>query len=446
MKYFFRLLGIVLILLSCLALNAANESKKTALLLEINGAIGPATQSFIQRGINSAVKQNAALIILQINTPGGLGTAMRGIVSDILASPIPVVAYVAPSGARAASAGTFILYASHIAAMAPGTHLGAATPVNIIAPTTETSNKQKIPDAEEKKALNDARAYIRSLAQLRGRNVQWGEEAVSQAASLSADEALKMDVIEVIANDVPDLLKKINGRKLVMQGQTQTLDTTNLNIQMLQPDWRTKFLGIITDPNIAYILLMIGIWGLFFEFSNPGFILPGVAGAICLLLALYALQLLPINYVGLGLILLGIIFLVAEAFVSSFGVLAVGAVIALIIGSIMLLETGTPGYRIAMPLILAVSGATVAFFVVVINLALKSRFRPIVSGREELLGSTGTVIMDENNNPRVRIHGELWQVQADVPLTAGQKVLVKKVEGLTLLVEPISEKKDNMSS
>lgn len=432
MKIFLRsqLLMIILLLLTTIA---CAQTQPVALLVNLKSAVSPAVQDYIHRAFAQATKQSAAIIILQIDTPGGLEKTMRGIVSDILASPIPVVAYVAPSGARAASAGTYILYASHIAAMAPGTNLGAATPVSIGMPGGEDKNKSTL----EIKAKNDAMAYIRSLAQLRHRNVQWAEQAVSQGVSLSANEALKLNVIDVVANNIPDLLTKINGRNIVIQGKSQTLNTTNAKVQEYNSDLLTQFLMVITDPNVAYILLMIGIWGLFFEFVNPGFMLPGVVGAICLLLALYAFQLLPINYAGLGLILLGIAFLVAEAFIASFGVLGIGGVIALVIGSFMLLHTDATGFQIALPIILAACGLTAIFFLTVINLALKARFKPVVSGREELIGAAGTVIIDEKGYTRMRVLGELWQVRSSTPLVAGQKVKVVGVEGLVLIVEPL---------
>ncbi len=415
--------------------------EKTALVLKIDGAIGPATQEYIQQGLHTAAIHSATLVILQINTPGGLDQSMRGIISAIIASPVPVISYVAPSGARAASAGTYIMYASHIAAMAPGTNLGAATPVSIGMPSEKPSVDQKpLPKtAEEKKALNDALAYIRSLAELRNRNVSWGEQAVSQGASLSANEALKIQVIDVIANDIPSLLQQIDGRKINLQGQERILQTQNLKIETLEPSWRSRFLAIITDPNVAYILLIIGMWGIFFEFVNPGLVLPGVVGAISLLLGLYALQLLPVNYAALGLILLGVIFLVAELFVASFGVLAVGGIIAFVLGSILLFQKDVPGYQIAKSIVITVAVLTSGFFLVILRMALKARKKPIVSGAESLIGSVVTVIVMPNQTPRVRIQGELWQIQSEAPLQAGQTVEVVAMKGLILVVKPVSK-------
>lgn len=417
-------------LLLVMSVSLAQTTPRTALLLNIKNTISPAMQDFIHRGLTQAASEHAEIVILQIDTPGGLDKSMRGIISDILASSVPVIVYVAPSGARAASAGTYILYASNIAAMAPGTNLGAASPVSIGA-----NNEAKKETVEDKKVKQDAMAYIRGLAQLRGRNVAWAAQAVNNAVSLSANEALQQKVIDVVAKNIPDLLTQINGRNVTIQNVNKTINTVGLTVTEFKPDWRTRFLSIITDPSVAYILMMVGIWGLFFEFANPGMVLPGVAGTICLLLAMYAFQLLPINFVGMALILLGIAFFIAEAFIASFGVLGIGGVIALVMGSVLLMEKGTPGFQIAWQLILAVSIATAAFFFLIINIALKARFRPIVSGREELIGVTGIVTIDDQGIIFARVLGEMWQVKSDVALKNGDKIKVIAVQGLTLKVE-----------
>lgn len=433
-----RQLLLITLLLCFLPLSLqAKSQSNTAALLDIKGAIGPAVQDFIHRGINTAVRQGDKVVILRMDTPGGLGKSMRSIIKSILASPIPIISYVSPSGARAASAGTYILYASHIAAMAPGTNLGAATPVSIGTPGTgKDKKKAKTKTAGQLKAINDARAYIRSLAQLRGRNVEWAEKAVSKAESLSAQEAVKLNVVNYIARDLSELLQKADGLKVSVVGHERVLHTKNLQVKQILPDWRTRFLAVITNPSIAYILLMVGFYGLFFEFANPGFVVPGVVGAICLLLALYSFQLLPINYAGLGLILLGLAFIVAEAFMPSFGALGIGGIISFVIGSILLLRTDVEGYGIPWGVILGVTAVTGLFFVLILQLAFRSRRRKVVSGREQLIGLTAVVI-ERNNKLWLRVEGELWKIDNSETLQVGQKVRVKGVRGLKLEVEVI---------
>lgn len=410
----------------------AKDSQPNAMLLNIDGAIGPVTADYLKRGIDQAKKNNASMVILQIDTPGGLDKSMRAIISEIFNSPIAVVSYVAPSGARAASAGTFIMYASHIAAMAPGTNIGAATPVSL----TETQKGQET--ASDKKALNDASAYIRSLAQLRHRNVEWGQKAVLSGASISASEALQLKVIDFIAVDLQDLMSQVNGKTVMIANKPVVLNTKNILIKRFVPDWRSRFLAIITDPNIAYILLLLGIYGLIFEFINPGFILPGVVGAICLFIALYALQLLPVNYAGLILILMGIAFIITEAFIPSFGALGLGGIVAFVVGSIMLVDSSTGGFTLLLPVIIALTLVTVGFLVLLIQLALRARRRPIVSGREELIDSVAEVLEREGDEHRfrVRIRGELWQIDSDYPLHPGQRVKVIELNDLILKVIP----------
>jgi len=451
---------------------AEEAAKPKVVVLTVDGAIAPATADYLVRGIRRSADQGASLTVIEMDTPGGLDTSMRQIIKEILASPIPVAVFVGPSGARAASAGTYILYASHIAAMAPATNLGAATPIAIGMPGSkppadegekggtkeeksepkakgakaknaekkdESAEAEKAPppgDTLTRKQIHDAAAYIRGLAQLRGRNVEWAERAVREAVSLSAQEALDQKVIDVIANDVPDLLKKIDGRKVSVQGGERVLKLAGAEIEQLKPDWRTELLAVITNPSIALILMMIGVYGLIFEFSNPGFVLPGVAGAICLLLGLFALQLLPINYAGLGLILLGLAFMIAEAFVPSFGALGIGGVAAFIIGGLILIDTDVPGFGIPVSLLVTVAVASAVSLFLIAAFALKARRRPVLGGREEMIGSTGEAMQDFEGEGWVRMRGESWRARSAVPLARGARVRVVSADGLTLDVVP----------
>jgi membrane-bound serine protease (ClpP class) len=378
---------------------------------------------------------------------------MRAMIKDILASPIPVAVFVAPSGARAASAGTYLLYASHIAAMAPATNLGAATPVQIGMPGQgekpsegeqkgKAKGKKEAPpagDAMSRKAVSDATAYIRGLAQLRGRNVQWAEKAVREAVSLPAEEAVKQKVADLIAKDLDDLLKQLNGRTFEIAGVKRTLQTEHAQIVRVDPDWRSRLLAVITDPSVAYILMLIGIYGLLFEFYNPGLVLPGVAGAICLLVALYAFQMLPISYAGLALVVVGIVFMVAELFITSHGALGIGGLIAFVLGSVMLIETDVPGYEIPWSIIATVTATSFAFFFFVIGMALQARRRPVVSGGEQLIGASGEIVDHAEGQWWARVHSENWRVRGDGHLRRGQRVRVTARDGLTLIVEPESQ-------
>ena len=390
-----------------LALSAPAIASRPIVVMPLTGAIGPASADFVERGLARADHDDAQLVVLQIDTPGGLDTSMRDIIKAILASRVPVAAFVAPSGARAASAGTYILYASHVAAMAPGTNLGAASPVQIGAPDPVAPGRSKPGDKAAKdktdkagsdddgggssgvlarKQMHDAAAYIRGLAQMRGRNPEWAERAVRDAVSLPAEEALAQHVIDLTARDVPDLLQKLDGRKLVTAAGERTLATAGAVIVDITPDWKTRFLAVITDPSVALILMMIGMYGLFFEFSNPGFVLPGVVGALALVIGLFALHLLPVNYAGLALILLGMAFLVAEVFVPSYGTLSIGGIAAFVLGAVMLIDTDLPGFGISIGLIAALAGISALFVLGVSGMALKARRRPVVTGREELIG------------------------------------------------------------
>lgn len=440
------------LLLVCWSSVAAAQPAAPVLILTQSGAIGPANADYLNRSLEKAVELNAQLVVLKMDTPGGLDLSMRAIIKKILASSVPVASYVAPNGARAASAGTYILYASHIAAMAPATNLGAATPVAIgeppdsgdRAPRRKGSAKGKSAEQEPespstrqtmtRKQTNDAAAYIRGLAQLRGRNADWADKAVREAVSLSAHEALKLKVIDVIADDIPHLLKQLDGKKLSVAGREVRLATAAAETIEYEPDWRARFLAIITDPSIAYILLLIGIYGLFFEFYNPGFVAPGVIGGICLLLALFAFHLLPVSYAGLALIALGIGLLAAEHFVPGFGILGAGGIVAFVIGSIMLMDTDAPGYSLPLPLVFTAAAASAGLLLVVLNLAMRARRRPVVSGREHLMGATGEVV-ETDGDTYARVQGEVWKVHSFSPLQPGQVVRVTGIDGLILEVE-----------
>lgn len=420
-----------------------------AVRLHIQGPIGPATSDYVHRGLAVARAEGASLVILRVDTPGGLDSAMRAIIQDILSSPIPVAAYVAPSGARAASAGTYIMYACQIAAMAPGTNLGAATPVQVgVFPgstrPTPAGREGRGPQSGsplERKLVNDAVAYIRSLAQLRGRNVQWAEQAVREAASLPASEALEKHVIDVIAPDTSALLRAIDGKKVSVPLGQITLHTKGMVVRTIEPDWRTRVLATITDSNVAYLLMLLGFYGLFFELANPGFVLPGVAGAICLVLALYAFQVLPVNYAGVALILLGIAFMVAEAFVPSFGALGLGGIAAFIFGSIILFKGAGGVYAVSLPLVGAVALITAGFFIGMVSMAVRARARPVVSGQEQMLQAVGEALADFEGRGRVRVHGEVWVAQSEKPVLRGQQVRVTGIDGLVLQVEPLTEER-----
>jgi len=415
---------------------AALAAPPAVVVVPVEGAIGPSSADFVHRALARAKEEGAPLVVLRIDTPGGLDTSMRDIIKDILASPVPVAGYVAPGGARAASAGTFILYACRFAAMAPGTNLGAASPVSIGFQKDEKKEKGDTAETLARKAMNDAVAYIRGLAQLRGRNADWAERAVREAVSLSATEALKLKVIDLIADDVPHLLERLDGRKVDVLGKEQVLATAGAQIDAYEPDWRTRFLGVITHPGVAYVLMLLGIYAILFELTNPGLVLPGVVGAISLVLGMYALHLLPVNYAGLALIVLGIGFMIAEVFLPAYGSLGIGGVVAFVVGSVILIRTDVPGYGVPVGFALGVGAASALFLIVVVGMALKSRRLPMVSGREALVGATGEVLADFEGEGWARVQSETWRVRSNAPLKAGVRVRVSGIDGLVLDVRP----------
>lgn len=440
------------ILFLCLALlllhsqiSVSAREQKHAAVLTIKGAIGPATLDYFLGGVAKAADEDAVLIILEMDTPGGLDHSMRDIIKSILNSSIPVISYVAPSGSRAASAGTYILYASHLAAMAPATNLGAATPIQIggLPGSTKPEEDSDTPKDEEapppppsstleRKMVNDAAAYMKSLASLHGRNQEWAEQAVREAVSLTAEEALELQVVEIVAANLQDLLRQADGREVVMKNGKKKLETGELHITRIDQSLKNKILSVIGDPNVAYILMLLGLYGLIYELANPGFFLPGVVGGISLLLALYAFQVLPINYSGLALIILGISFLVAEAFLPSFGSLGIGGIIAFATGSLILLDEES--LRISIPLIAGTSLVSAAVIFVLMGKVVTMRKNKIRTGSEALAGMIGEAAVDFEGSGRMWLLGESWQVTTTGKVKKGDKLKVSGQEGLILQV------------
>ncbi|UTZ44146.1 NfeD family protein [Vibrio campbellii] len=445
-----------------LLLFASQAIASTVWVLPVKGAIGPALSDYLSREIEEAQQNGVDLVILKMDTPGGLDSSMRHIIHAITTSTVPIATWVGPSGSRAASAGTYILLASHVAAMAEATNLGAATPVALGgAPQQPSSDEGKdstdsqpestekasdeVPakTAMEKKVINDARAYIKGLARLHDRNAEWAEKAVSMAASLDATEALELNVIDFIANSPEDLVSTINGIEVKLNGKPFKLALDNPTWVERVPDWRAEMLAVITNPNVAYILMLIGIYGLLLEFYNPGIGLPGVLGGICLLLAMYALQMMPVNYVGLGLLLLGIALMIAEAFNPSFGILGLGGVVAFVLGSIFLMDSDIPGFQIALPLIFGIAIFSVGLIVITVGLLLKIRSKKATTGLENFPGKLAVVSDDfVDGTGRVQLDGALWQAKAEQKLKQGDHVTVVKIKGLTLTVKPSDRPKE----
>ena len=439
--------AIVVIAVSLLPGSAEEKNGRLALTISIDGAIGPASASYVKESLLNAAERRAEIVVLRLNTPGGLTTSMREIIRDVLASPVPVIGYVAPSGGHAASAGTYILYATHIAAMAPGTNIGAATPVQIGGPLPGLPSGVPDKDGKDKKdgqpepnnpmtakATNDAVAYIRSLAELRGRNADWAEKAVREAATLSANGALQAGVIDLVARDAAELLRQVDGRVVeVAGGKTQRLATTDAVLEAIDPGWISRFLAVITDPNVAFILLMVGIYGLIFEFTSPGAVAPGVVGTICLLLGLYSLNLLPINYAGFALMLIGIALLTIEAFNPTV-VIGLGGVVAFVLGALMLFRVEAPGYRLSWWVIGATVAVFIGFFLVVLGSLRRARKGPARVGAQAMRGLSAEVLDWSDNEGHVFAHGERWQARGAETFKPGDTVEIANIIDLTLVV------------
>jgi membrane-bound serine protease (ClpP class) len=441
---------VLLAMLSVLAaatFAAPASAAKRAVVLDVNGVIGPAMADYIVRELNDATPNDTGIVILRMNTPGGLDTSMRQIVSAILASPVPVATFVAPSGARAASAGTYITYASAIAAMAPGTNIGAATPVQLggsILPGGSPDQKPQgkggggqSEDTETRKIINDAVAYIQSLAAINKHNADWAADAVRNAVSVPAAEALSLHVIDVIATDVPDLLRQIDGKTVTVNGKPQTLSTAGLSIANDPPDWRTELFGLITNPDVAFILMLIGIYGLILEFFNPGAVAPGLIGAISLLVALYALAFIPINYAGAALVIVGIGLMLAEIHIGAFGALGVGGIAAFVIGALMMFPARGAGFTLSGAVIIGAAIASAALILLALAALLRARAHPVVTGSEALIGAQGEAVSWDGDEGRVRVAGEIWRARADAPLKAGAAIKVVQRDGLILRVQSI---------
>lgn len=455
----FKIASTFVCLLTILALSSSMVSAQEVRVVDINGAIGPATADYFIRALTEAAKDDVELVVMKLDTPGGLVSSLRDMVKEILASPVPVAVYVAPNGARAASAGTYLMYASHIAAMSPVTNIGSSTPVSIggegggfPAPggfdDPRNSDEQgeeseesppNDPSAMDKKVVNDAVAYIRSLAELRGRNADWAELTVREAANLTSSEALEMNVIEYVANDLQELLEAIDGTTISnVDGADVTLETANATVVEVETDWRYEFLKVITDPNIAYLLLIIGINALLFEFYSPGLGAGGIVGVICLLLAAYALQMLPVSFAGLALLVVGFGLLVAEVFTPTYGVLGLGGVVAFLAGSLLLFDTDVEGFRVSIEIIVAFGLGTVALVFFVGRRAYQHWKRGPVSGVDAVIGETATVVEEFEKSGRVRVAGEIWSAVSDRPLEKDDTVIVKSMDGLTLTVEKVA--------
>jgi membrane-bound serine protease (ClpP class) len=448
--------------------HSVNDQPAKVLHLQIDAAIGPASSAYILEGLAVAADGDYTAVVLEMDTPGGLDSAMRDIIKGILASPVPVISWVSPAGSRAASAGTYILYASHVAAMNPTSNLGAATPVTIggspptppqpprpdqddaevtdsetpadDAEAENTAPESEMPaDAMKAKMVNDAVAYIKGLAELRERNAVWAEQAVREAVSLTASEALELNVIDIVAADMDDLLAQSHGRLVEINGDDVEIDTAGAETELLEPDWRTQLLMIITDPSVAYMLMLAGIYGLLLEGYNPGAMVPGIVGAICLLLALFAFQVLPVNYAGLALMLLGVMLMIAEGFAPSFGVLGIGGLAAFVFGSIILMDSEVPGFAVSQSIIGGTATAGGLAMLGLIYMLMRARNKPVVSGVEKIVGDVAEALEDFSGAGNVFLEGERWKAESTVTVSKGQQLRVTGIHGLVVQVEPLGK-------
>lgn len=428
----------LLLILLWSAFSSATTTK--VVQLEIDGPIGVATADYLLSGIDHAEETSAELVVITIDTPGGLVKPMREIVQRILASSVPVAAYVTPAGARADSAGTYILLASHIAAMTPTTHLGAATPVPLVDGAPEEEDGEEETDsAMDRKVVNDAVSYIRSLAERYGRNADWAEKAVTEAATLTAAEALEQNVIDFVAADRQELLALVDEFEVEVAGKPRVLSTSNTEIDVFEPNWRIRLLTVISNPEIVLILGLIGLYGLMYEGWNPGAIVPGVVGAICLLLAAYALQVLPVNYAGLALILVGVALMVAEAYAPSFGALGIGGIAAFIFGSIIMFDSDVPGFGISYAFVTGL-GLVFAFLLIwLLSYLLKLRRRGAVSGAGSIVGGIAIAMEDFDDDGKVWLEGEAWHARSRAPVAKDEQLIVTRLDGLTLDVKPVTK-------
>ena len=438
MKKIFLLVFLLGMFSFCLSASAEKQPAAVAYVMKVQDIITPSTSDFIRRHLKYAAESEAAIVVIELDTPGGLMDSMKEIVQDILASKVPVATYVSPSGAHAASAGTYILYASHIAAMAPGTNLGAATPLKMVPSESKPDSQPR--STLENKMVNDAAAYIRSLADIRKRNGEWAEKAVREAVSLSANEALSQKVIDVLANNVDELLNKIDGRTVRVKDSQVTLKTKGAAIERREPDWRTQILAIITNPNITFLLMTIGLYGLIYEFANPGAFFPGIMGGICLLLGLYALNVLPVNYAGLLLILLGIGCMTAEAFVPSFGVLGIGGAAAFAIGGMILIDSGVSGFGVSPWLIGSMTLTSLGILSVVLTLIVRAGRRPVSTGAEGLQDTVGEVVRWSRAEGEVLAAGSVWKARSSIEyiLKKGDRVKILDIDELCLIIQPVN--------